>query len=91
MRQWGRDFASTLTVRHYGKDFASTLVRAPNYDIAAANKFCEYIAAGLPIVTSDTPAQADLVNTLSLGAVYRAGDTKDFVRAIVEVLDDQER
>lgn len=69
----------------------STLLRAPNYDIAVTNKFCEYISAGLPIVTSDTPAQADLVNTLSLGAVYRAGDITDFVRAIGQVLDDQER
>ena len=51
----------------------SPLLRAPNHDIAITNKFCEYIAAGLPIVTSDTPAQAQLVNALDLGVVYRQG------------------
>jgi glycosyltransferase involved in cell wall biosynthesis len=47
---------------------------APNHDIAVTNKFCEYLAAGLPIVTSDTLARATLVRELGLGVVYTAGD-----------------
>jgi glycosyltransferase involved in cell wall biosynthesis len=69
----------------------SPLLRAPNHDIAVTNKFCEYIAAGLPIVTSDTPAQANLVRDLDLGAVYVAGNVADCTRAIRAVLADRNR
>jgi glycosyltransferase involved in cell wall biosynthesis len=69
----------------------SPLLRAPNHDIAVTNKFCEYIAAGLPIVTSDTPAQAKLVRGLDLGAVYVAGDAADCATAIRAVLADRYR
>ncbi|NIK56818.1 glycosyltransferase [Kribbella shirazensis] len=69
----------------------SPLLHAPNHDIAVTNKFCEYIAAGLPIITSDTPAQADLVNELDLGAVYTAGDVDGLVQAVLTVLADRDR
>jgi glycosyltransferase involved in cell wall biosynthesis len=69
----------------------SPLLHAPNHDIAVTNKFCEYIGAGLPIITSDTPAQADLVTELDLGAVYTAGDVDDFARAVSKVLADRDR
>ena len=66
----------------------SPLLRSLNHDVAVTNKFCEYLAAGLPIVSSDTPAQAELVNELGLGAVYVAGDPGDCARAVSRVLDD---
>jgi glycosyltransferase involved in cell wall biosynthesis len=69
----------------------SPLLHAPNHDIAVTNKFCEYLAAGLPIITSDTPAQADLVRELDLGAVYTAGDVDAFVHAVWSVLADRDR
>jgi glycosyltransferase involved in cell wall biosynthesis len=69
----------------------SPLLHAPNHDIAVTNKFCEYVAAGIPIVTSDTPAQADLVTALGLGGVHRAGDVADFARAVREVLADRDQ
>ncbi|WP_410792794.1 glycosyltransferase [Kribbella sp. C-35] len=69
----------------------SPLLHAPNHDIAVTNKFCEYIGAGLPIITSDTPAQADLVKELDLGAVYPAGDVDGLVRAVQTVLADRDR
>jgi glycosyltransferase involved in cell wall biosynthesis len=65
----------------------SSLLRAPNHDIALTNKFCEYIMAGLPIITSDTPEQARLVRDLDLGAVYVAGDAHDLAMATRDVLD----
>jgi glycosyltransferase involved in cell wall biosynthesis len=54
----------------------SSLLRAPNHDIAVTNKFCEYLAAGLPIVTSDTPAQAvrDVLRSADLLRERIAGD-----------------
>lgn len=65
----------------------STLLHAVNHDVAVTNKFCEYLNAGVPIVTSDTPAQADLVRELDLGAVYPAGDVDGLVAAVREVLE----
>ena len=64
----------------------SSLLRSPNHDVAVTNKFCEYLAAGLPIVTSDTPAQATLVRDLGLGAVYTAGDPSSLAAALHDVL-----
>jgi glycosyltransferase involved in cell wall biosynthesis len=69
----------------------SPLLRSGNHDVALTNKFCEYVAAGLPIVTSDTPVQARLVRELGLGTVHRANDVPDFVRAVEEALADHDR
>lgn len=65
----------------------SPLLHVVNHDVALTNKFCEYLRAGLPIVTSDTPAQADLVRSMGLGEVYRAGDVQDFARAVRATLE----
>ena len=65
----------------------SPLLRAINHDVAITNKFCEYLNGGLPIVTSDTPAQAKLVDELGLGAVHVAGNATDCARAVRSVLD----
>lgn len=64
----------------------SPLLHVVNHDVALTNKFCEYLLAGLPVVTSDTPAQADLVREFGIGEVYRAGDVADLVRAVTGVL-----
>lgn len=84
------DYVPAGDVPHYFSDATvglSTLLHSPNHDVALTNKFCEYLNAGLPIVTSDTPAQAVLVRELRLGAVYPAGDVAGFVRAVSAVLD----
>ncbi|MEE9964996.1 MAG: glycosyltransferase family 4 protein [Propionicimonas sp.] len=64
----------------------SPLLHFVNHDVALTNKFCEYLLAGLPVVTSDTPAQADLVTELGLGEVYPAGEVAAFVNAVNSVL-----
>jgi glycosyltransferase involved in cell wall biosynthesis len=63
----------------------SPLLRAVNHDVTITNKFCEYIQAGLPIVTSDTPEQATLVADLDLGAVHTAGDPASLAEAVRSV------
>jgi glycosyltransferase involved in cell wall biosynthesis len=65
----------------------SPLLHAPNHDVALTNKFCEYLVAGLPIITSDTPEQARLVDDLGIGAVYPAGDPATLAAAARQVLD----
>jgi glycosyltransferase involved in cell wall biosynthesis len=64
----------------------SPLSHAINHDVALTNKFCEYIEAGLPIATSDTPEQAGLVRDLGLGEVFVADDAADCARAVRLVL-----
>jgi len=88
------DYVDPELVPHYFAGATvglSTLLHSPNHDVALTNKFCEYLQAGLPIVTSDTPAQAALVDELDLGAVYPAGDVAGLVAAVREVLDDHDR
>lgn len=64
----------------------SPLLHVVNHDVALTNKFCEYLCAGLPVVTSDTPAQADIVRELGVGEVFRAGDAADLAHAVTTVL-----
>ncbi len=64
----------------------STLLHVKNHDLALTNKFCEYLCAGLPVITSDTPTQAEIVTAHGLGAVYTAGDPDDLARAVTDVL-----
>lgn len=88
------DYVEAKFVPHYFADATvglSTLLHSPNHDVALTNKFCEYLQAGLPIVTSDTPAQAELVRELDLGAVYPAGDVAALAAAVREVLADAPR
>lgn len=88
------DYVDPELVPHYFADASvglSTLLHSPNHDVALTNKFCEYLQAGLPIVTSDTPAQAELVRELDLGAVYPAGDPGALAAAVREVLADAPR
>jgi glycogen(starch) synthase len=70
----------------------SPLLHAPNHDWALTNKFFEYLQAGLPVVTSDTLVQRDLVLGVlgepRLGAVFRAGDPADCAVAVRQALDD---
>jgi len=88
------DYVEPQDVPHYFSDATvglSTLLHSPNHDVALTNKFCEYLQAGLPIITSDTPAQADLVRELGLGAVYPAGDAEALASAVRAVLADGSR
>lgn len=88
------DYVAAHDVPRYFADASvglSTLLHSPNHDVALTNKFCEYLQAGLPIVTSDTPAQARLVTELDLGAVYPAGDADALAEAVRAVLADRDR
>jgi glycogen synthase len=67
------------------------LLHAVNHDWALTNKFCEYVVAGLPIVTSDTEVQARLVTELGIGTVFPAGDVAGCAAAIAAAVADRDR
>lgn len=64
----------------------SPLLHCINHDVALTNKFCEYLLAGIPVITSDTPEQARLVTELGVGEVYPAGDVAAFAQAVRQTL-----
>jgi glycosyltransferase involved in cell wall biosynthesis len=62
--------------------------RCPHIDTTLANKLFDYMAMGLPIVASDArPMQRVLAET-GAGVTFRAGDARDFARAVEALLAD---
>ena len=57
-----------------------------NHELAMPNKLFHAVHAGVPVVATDASALASAVRRWNLGAVYRAGDSADMVRAVREVL-----
>ncbi len=61
--------------REFDIGLATELPSPMNHAICLSNKLFTYVAAGLAIVCSDTPAQREFAGSLGLGAaLYRPGD-----------------
>jgi len=58
-----------------------------NNRLALPNKVFEYVAAGLPVVVSDSPELRRVVEDGRCGAVYDPYDETSLARALTEVLD----
>lgn len=56
----------------------SPLKRNLHHDTTFANKVFQYMALGRPVLVSDCPAQAELIDKENAGLVFAAGDTNDF-------------
>ena len=59
--------------------------------LSLPNKIYEYLAAGVPVVTSDSPEMAALVNEHEVGDTCDPESPGDIARAISAVLEDRER
>ena len=62
-----------------------------NNFLSLPNKIYEYIAAGLPVVTSNSPEMAQLVSEYDVGETCDPESPADISRAIRTVLDHRER
>jgi glycosyltransferase involved in cell wall biosynthesis len=58
-----------------------------SYHLTLPNKIFEYLQAGLPIVVSDIPEMANIVNKHAVGRVVPEGDSKSFANTINDLLD----
>lgn len=71
-----------------GADLGAVLMVADckSHYLVLPNKLLESIAAGLPVVASDLPEIASLVQTYEIGVLCQPQDPKDITRAIEEAL-----
>ena len=65
----------------------SLLHAEPNYLHAFPTKLFEYMAAGLPIVTSDLPASKAIVEQAGCGLVVAPGDARVLQQALLKLAD----
>jgi glycosyltransferase involved in cell wall biosynthesis len=61
--------------------------KTPQSDATIPNKLFDYMAAGLPVLTSDTSPCARIVRETGAGDVFRAGDAADLAATICRLAD----
>ena len=59
----------------------------PSHELGLPNKIFDYLWAGLPLIGSDLPAQAELVKQWDLGAVANPTSAAELAGAIQQVVD----
>jgi glycosyltransferase involved in cell wall biosynthesis len=69
-------------IPHLANEWANTTI---------PNKLFDYMAAGLPVLTSDASPCARIVNQTGAGEVFHAPDVDDLVRAILRMLNPEAR
>jgi glycosyltransferase involved in cell wall biosynthesis len=74
--------ANVGAIPHLPNEWANTTI---------PNKLFDYMAAGLPVLTSDAAPCARIVNQTGTGEVFHAPDVDDLVRAILRLLDPEAR
>ncbi|MGB7480507.1 MAG: glycosyltransferase [Burkholderiaceae bacterium] len=66
------------------------VLRVPKAIRGVPNKLFEYMAAGLPVVSSDLPYQEKIIKNSQAGYLARPEDPDSFVVAIQKLLDDKD-
>jgi len=61
-----------------------------NQEITVSNKIFDYMMAGLPVVSSDLPGLAGVVDRSHGGVLYRSGDASDLAAKISMLYHDHE-
>jgi glycosyltransferase involved in cell wall biosynthesis len=63
----------------------SPLHRNLHHDTTYANKIFQYMAGSRPLLVSDCPAQANVVNKTECGLVFEAGNAEDMAHCLLEL------
>jgi glycosyltransferase involved in cell wall biosynthesis len=93
------------TVRFHGflpRDRAGDLVRQadvgvnpirsnPKHDTTVPNKLYDYMAYGLPVITSNSAPSARVVRETGAGEVYTSGNASELAEAIIRLADPDRR
>ena len=61
-----------------------------NYYFALPNKLFDYIQAGIPVITSDFPEMAKIVNTYNIGKTSNERDPEKLAKILSEMLKNKE-
>jgi glycosyltransferase involved in cell wall biosynthesis len=69
----------------------SLLHDLPNYRVSAPTKVYEYLARGVPAVTTPLPVPADLVSRHDVGMVVPFGDARAAANAVMDLAEDPDR
>jgi glycosyltransferase involved in cell wall biosynthesis len=69
----------------------SPTLRVPRHERALPTKIFEYMAAGLPVVSSDLPSQRQIIEESEGGLLAQPEDAQSFVRAILTLVADREQ
>lgn len=78
-------FDDHLSKAHIG---ICPIQRNVHHDTTYANKIFQYMAYGMPILVSDCPAQAAVVEEFGCGAVHKADSPEDFSAALEYITAD---
>lgn len=65
--------------------------RNEKHDTTLPNKLFDYMAVGLPVVTSDSAPSARVVRSTGCGEVFRSGDAEDLASALERLLSNEIR
>jgi glycosyltransferase involved in cell wall biosynthesis len=68
-----------------------TLNTSLSYTLELGNKFFQYIAAGIPVGSSDQPVKKKLIEKHDIGFTFDAENTEDIAQKINQLYTDQDR
>ena len=67
----------------------SPILRNLHHDTTYANKIFQYMALGKPIVVSECPPQAKVVEENDCGLIHTAGDAIDLTKKIIDLAENE--
>ncbi|TCL07680.1 glycosyltransferase involved in cell wall biosynthesis [Roseivirga ehrenbergii] len=68
----------------------SPLHRNKHHDTTFANKIFQYMAGAKPLLVSDCPPQARVVNQANCGLIFQAENAKDMAEKLLQLYDEKE-
>lgn len=80
-------FQSYIKICHIG---ISPIHRNIHHDTTYANKIFQYMSLGKPIIVSDCPPQADIINKFKCGLVFESENELHFANQVLKIYRDKD-